>query len=243
MKQNRIRIITLAWCFTFIISGIWAQQNLTLLTTLSNYDILNKQNYADVLFFSHKNVSQDVVGNPHPLFDWRNALLVSKNNKIYSVSARYSPFGDNFQVTYEQQQRTIDASAVKAIAVGERLFISSKYENKKATLSNAFFELLSDGEVKLMQRYVPSTTEINQQQIVINEITTKMYYQRVGYKNAIEIKSLKKELPKIFGEYYELALKIIDDHSFDLSNSNHIKLLFEVLNAAVDTQNLVKSDY
>lgn len=227
-------------CVIFIAGILQAQQNLSLLAVFNNYEFSN-QNDTDILFLGHKSVPKSVLGNPY-IFDWQNALLISKNNKVYSLTARYTPFGDEFQIMYNQQQKSIYPSSVRAIIVENRLFVSSKYEANDASFIDGFFELLCDGEIQLMQRYIPLVKKIDDK-LYVSGVNTKLYYQKLGHNGAVEIKSLKKELPKIFGEYNGLALKIINDNSLDLSNFSHIKHLFEIFNHTVEAQKMAKSDY
>ncbi len=227
-------------CIIFTVGILQAQQNLSLLAVFNNYEFSN-QNDIGILFLGHKSVPKSILGNSY-LFDWQNALLISKNNKVYSLTARYAPFGDEFQIMHNQQQKSIYPSSVRAIIVENRLFVSSKYEADDASLIDGFFELLCDGDIQLMQRYIPVVKKIDEK-LYVRGVNTKLYYQKIGYDSAVEIKSLKKQLPKIFEEHHSLALKIINDNSLDLSNESHVKQLFKIFNDIVETRKMAKSDY
>ncbi len=241
MKYTETKFIILLLCCSFSAQNIIAQQNLSLLAAFNNYTIPSKQNDAAILFLARKVVPKTVIGNPY-LFDWQNGLLVSKDNKIFSIGAKYSFYTDEFRIRYDDEERTIYPTAIKAIAIKNHLYLSCKYRDDDALLSNAFFELLEDGEKQLLIRYIPVVKE-KHNGIEIQGMKPQLYFKKQSWEIAVEIKSIKKDLSKIFEEYYDVALNIIHTNELDPNNLNDLQQLFKLFNETIYAQRTKRYDY
>lgn len=80
---------------------------------------------------------------------WSEGLLLTLADQIIQVPARYRVYDDEIQILFEGKAMGVFPDSIKAIKIGNQVFLPLHYLNGKKK-QKSYFELLSEGHVDLL---------------------------------------------------------------------------------------------
>ncbi|NJK84361.1 MAG: hypothetical protein HC912_11830 [Saprospiraceae bacterium] len=114
------------------------------------------------------------IGNPYLESNWQNGLLISQKGNTYEIKGRYRIFDDEIQIVQDGVVKALYPHSLQGVLLGSRIFISSKWEAPSG-IDYSFFELLVDGEVKLLKKYQLDVRETKDNFLKIKD-KTEVYF-------------------------------------------------------------------
>jgi len=204
-KMNWEILICLSITLLFS-SQIFSQQN-------PNYLALKraKTDYSDVnqlLFYCRKNNDVDLRSKDIP---WKKGVLLTTTNDTLVVPLSIDIPKDEIVIQIGKTPHIIFQKKVKAIAVGNKVYIATEYPEKDQ-LFYSYFELISEGNVSLLLK------------------NNHDFYYKEEDKPAQKIKNSRKNICNILQNTYPSAKQIIKDKRLRLKDDEDLKELFYYLN-------------
>ncbi|HQU57986.1 MAG: hypothetical protein KDD02_08835 [Phaeodactylibacter sp.] len=115
---------------------------------------LNNANYfAEDSYISRGSAAKKVEGNLFLNEQWQEARVLTPGNEVIVTKGRYRIFDDEMQVlNAENEVLALYPAKVRAIAIGEQVFIPLQFRSPEGKNTVGFFQLLVEGEMDLLLR-------------------------------------------------------------------------------------------
>lgn len=104
---------------------------------------------ADLLFLCHPTVNQNPEENLSKS-EWKDAILVSTNQKYFKVKAQYSLSNEEIQLLISDKSYSVYKHEMDKIIFDDRIFKTVTYRTKKGKESQAIMEQLCQGYFTLL---------------------------------------------------------------------------------------------
>ncbi|MEM9990603.1 MAG: hypothetical protein AAF738_02500 [Bacteroidota bacterium] len=234
----RLSFVVLVCSVCFLLSTADAQQSNNILNTFPKFAKLTASSNTTQLFFITRNsVDKKVVGSPY-LSDWRDAFLVSNEDEVFSVRARYRVFDDEFQVMLNGKIKAVYPQMVKGIIFKDQAFVPAKFEVNDR-LAYSFFELKSEGDLWLLKRHGMSVKSTKDGFLKMNSTTSRLYYlyndkEKSRTRRAEPLENKQKEVLKALGEYKQELQSYASKEGIGYSKEQDIKKLFDYYNSILE---------
>lgn len=230
----RLSFTVLLFSAFFMVGAAQAQDSSHILNAFPKFAKLAPSPNTNQLFFITRNsIDKKVVGSPY-LFDWKEAFLVSNEDEIFSVRARYRVFDDEFQIMLNGKVKAVYPQMVKGIIFKDRAFIPSKFEVNDR-IAYSFFELLSEGNICLLKRYGMSVKNTKDDFLKVNSNKSDFYYKYNNEENALDKAELlplkQKDILQALGEYKEEVLSYVNKSRVQYNTEIGIKKIFDYYNS------------
>lgn len=138
-----------ALCF-FYLSGLTQLDSLNHIVRRG----LNNPNYfAEDTYISRGAAPKEVEGSLFLDERWQDAHILTPENEVVNVKARYRAYDDEMQVLGPNKQvMGLYPAKVRAIAVGKQVFIPLEFRSPEGEDKVGYFQLLVEGEMALLLR-------------------------------------------------------------------------------------------
>jgi hypothetical protein len=155
---------------------------------------------------------------------------------------RYNLFAQEFEMVYNSDTFSIRAPLdVKSISLSNKRFIYGFYVDQEfgsQYLGSSYFEVLSDGECKLLARHEvkikdnsgPVTHSWASSQGDTFVKVRQLYYQKKEGMEVVQLKKKKKYLKEIFSDRYYEVENFMRTEKINLKNENELIKLFDYYN-------------
>ncbi len=231
----RLSFTVLCFCVFAMLGVTKAQNSSNILNAFPKFaQLATSTNTTELFFITRNSVDKKTVGNPY-LFDWREAFLVSNEDEVFNVRARYRVFDDEFQIMMNGKVKAIYPQMVKGIIFKDQAFVPAKFEvNDRVAYS--FFELLSEGDVLLLKRYGMEVKGTKDGFLKMSNKVSNLYYKYTDEENAISDKaeelSLKsKNVLQALGEYKEEIQQFANTSGLEYSKQADVRKIFDYYNS------------
>ena len=231
----RLSFVVPLFLVLFAMSSVTAQNNTNILKAFPKFAKLSTSTNTTQLFFITRNsVDKKVVGNPY-LSDWREAFLVSNEDEVFNVRARYRVFDDEFQIMLNGKVKAVYPQMVKGIIFKDQAFVPAKFEvNDRVAYS--FFELKSEGAISLLKRHGMLVKSTKDGFLKINDQTDDLYYivdEDDSSKSSVaeRLSTKQKDVLKALGQYKQEVQTYASNNAVSYSKEEDIKKLFDYYNS------------
>jgi hypothetical protein len=155
---------------------------------------------------------------------------------------RYNLYAQEFEMVYNSDTFSIRAPLdIKSISLSNKKFIYGFYVDKEfgnEYLGSSYFEVISDGECKLLARHEvkikdnsgPVTHSWASSQGDSFVKIRQLYFQKKEGMEVIQLKKNKKYLKEIFADRYYEVENYMRTEKINLKNENELKKLFDYYN-------------
>lgn len=151
--------------------------------------------------------------------EWQETSILDNTNKKHQIKGRYCIKRDEFQILVDDQKKVIFPQKIKAIKIGEMVFVPADYATKES-LAYGYFRIVSDGEIKLLDRFEN-----------VNGSVVKQLYTRKEGEAAYLLKQNKKSVFKVIGT--SAVKQFYSRKGLCASKKEDLKILFDFYNASV----------
>ncbi len=191
-------------CFTASISA----QDSTAISELFAQNEFSSNSDNDLLFICRASLDEHAKQDK-----WEAGILIDYNDKAHHVESHYNSTTDEMQILLRNQSRTLYPQKVKAIKVGEMIFVPCEYKGSE-TLTYGYFQVLSSNRIDLLVRF---------------ENMNKAFYTR---KENAPAKSLKLSKSSIIKELDDKkTTKYLKEQQLDIKNEQDLVKLFNYHNS------------
>ena len=179
----------------------------------------------------------DIDGSPYLNKEFISGNIFTKNKIQYvGVPLRYNIYNDEmeFKTDTENYLAISDPKSMKEIRIGGAVFVYDIKRNKKGE-QEGYYELLQDGNVRLLSRYnivfkpITSTTGYKQSQPPRLNRNANTYYIKTGSSEPLLLAS-KKDLDVIFGSKNDKLLAFIKSRKLNVKKEEDLIKLVEFIN-------------
>lgn len=224
-----VKYMTLA-ILLFISLNSNAQQQIKILNAFQHYKIQASNDYSKLLFLVHDNIISPLAEKTY-FNDWENAFLVVNEQEIYSIKARYHIFDDTFYMLLNGQKKAIYPHLIQGIVFRNRVFVSRK-EMLDSGLKDGYYEVLSDGEKKLLKKYIYNYKVDRKGNIKLGNQKELIYTQH-SQGLVREVDLAPNVFFDIFGENQVSIRTYAKENNLNLSKVNDLKNLFDYYNSVL----------
>lgn len=195
--------------FTLLFIGLGftaiGQNNISLLNVFYHrLNFASANSSAESYFLYRQSLSKRFIGNPYLESKWQNGLLISKEGKTYEIRGRYRIFDDEVQILQGRNIKALYPHSLQGILLGSSVFISAKWETPSG-IDYSFFELIVDGEVKLLKKYKLEVKETKDNFLRIKNRTEEYFYLKDKDDVALPINLTKDGLMRMMNNHYNEA--------------------------------------
>lgn len=113
-------------------------------------------NSNDILF-----VLREPVSVPED-FEFEKAVLVDYKNQAYDTEGCYDAARDEIHVKVNDKVKTVFPQKVKAVKIGEMIFVPLETVNE-GTENIGYFQIISSGKISLLKRYVGQDSKMRKE--------------------------------------------------------------------------------
>lgn len=162
----------------------------------------------DLLFVCRASLDEQVKQDK-----WKSGILIDYNNKAHRVESHYNAATDEMQILLNNQSRTLYPQKIKAIKVGEMIFVPYEYEGSEA-LTYGYFQVLSSNRIDLLVRF---------------ENMNKIFYTRKEEEAAKSLKLSKGSIIKELDD--KKTTKYLKKQQLNVKNEQDLIKLFNYHNS------------
>ena len=159
----------LSICLLWVSFSLFSQNNILSEAVFSSEENIQEAT-IDVLFLCRESIDR-ATNNEKLVFledDWKDAILLDFQNKAYRLKSRYQVMNDEMQIQYDESTKALFPQKIKAIKVGQMVFVPIAFE-QEGYETYGYFEVLSDGKKMLLKRYEHINGKIMEQLYVKTE--------------------------------------------------------------------------
>jgi hypothetical protein len=170
--------------------------------------------------------------------EFKPGILILKNGVIFrDLFFRYNAFDDKMQMIQGVDTLSlVKPEEVKFLKIGDRTFIYDDF-TKTDSVHPSFFQLLSDGNYKLLVRHFvvfrfsnPFYLDMHIGDECDRFIKMNAYYVQEGSSPAIRIRKSIKSLQSAFPQKKERIRQICNERDLNIRKETDLIRLFETLN-------------
>jgi len=221
-KQVLILLISL-----FLGLQVKAQVENSVLNAFQHYSVRASDDYSKLLFLVRSPVEKEVTGNAF-FNNWEEAILVVKEQELYSVKARYQIYNDEFQIELNGKTKIVYPNLVKGVIFKDRIFVTGKFQQPDG-LQYGFYEQLSGGNVELLKRYIIEHKVGKDGIVRLKTAESSLCYRKKG--GLVEaIPSGHNHFFSIFNEYQDQIKIYYQESKLSLSKTSDLKQIFDFYN-------------
>ncbi len=104
-------------------------------------------------FFIPNTFKEEKVGGHYYLNpNWQKGKLKTNKNDFFKINGRYRIYDDEMQIFLNNRIQALDRTQLSAISIGDQIFVPLPFITGKGKVENSYFELLVDGEIKMVLR-------------------------------------------------------------------------------------------
>lgn len=133
-------------CFTYMASNF--AQEIDTISHLLDQGLNNASWVAMDSYLTKTRKPKAIEGSLYLNERWQESLLLTPQNKVIKVPARYRVYDDEVQILFEGEVMKLFPDSIKAIKIKDQVFLSLPYSDGKEK-KRSYFELLSEGTVDL----------------------------------------------------------------------------------------------
>ncbi|MEM6964946.1 MAG: hypothetical protein AAF573_09285 [Bacteroidota bacterium] len=174
-------------------------------------------------FLARESFPLDVSGRLYLDNDFRDGVFVDFSDQKIQARIRYRIADDEMQILHLGTEKALYPSKVKQIqfnsSLGKVTFVPAEYEPKKYKVYG-YFELLSDGKVRLLKSHRKSGK---------HKIKCAYYLQKEG-EIAQPFKARRSSIKKAFKNLTEEADDFISSNHINIKQEKDLIQLFDYLN-------------
>jgi len=165
----------------------------------------------DLLFVCRASTNETDLSNV-----WKPSVLIDYKNKAHHVEGHYNIAKDEIHILLQNQARTVFPQKIKAVKVGEMIFVPCEFEGQ-ASLAYGYFQVLSSNKIDLLKRFE------NEKGMLV-----KAFYTRKKDEIAQFIKLNKNSLLKYLDD--KQTTKYVNDKKLSIKKEEVLILLFNYYN-------------
>jgi len=139
-------LITFAIGFLCLIGPSYGQ-NSSHINNLFVQNEFSENSENDLLF-----VCRTSINDPSEKKEWTTSVLIDYKDQAHQVKGHYDVSTDEIQILLQNQPRTIFPQKIKAIKVGQMIFVPCEFEGQDA-LTYGYFQVLSSNKIDLLKRF------------------------------------------------------------------------------------------
>lgn len=224
MERNLLILLTLiTFSLTTQAQMPTASIDKTTLQTETKKEI-KTQNSNKLYFLSRESFPLDEAGILYLDRDFRNGSILDFENEEIEVDIRYRIADDEMQILHLGSEKALYPSKVKQVSVssskGEITFVPAEYEAKR-NKTIGYFELLSDGKIRLLKTHRKSGK---------NKVKCSYYIQKEG-EIAKPFKPRKYAILKAYKNLNSEAKSFINSNHLNINKEKDLVKLFDYLNS------------
>jgi len=152
------------------------------------------------------------------------STLIDFEGEKFEVELRYRFFDDEMQIMHQEKIKALFPQKVKKLIFKknevEQVFIPLEYSDKK-TINLGYFELLTDGKMKLLKQYKKGGKK---------DIKTEFFFQTEDTP-AECFKVKKSSILKVLKRHKSEVSKFIVENKMDIKKENDLKKVFDFYNS------------
>jgi hypothetical protein len=167
--------------------------------------------YPGKQYFMAAPVPDNILGQIYLDENWQEGAIISQEDQSGSAQVRYKVLLDEMQVLVDGKVMALTPAKIKAMRIGQKIFITSPFVAANGTMTIGFFELLAEGELELLKRYWCDTRPTEYHPAVatakdVEYVIKEEYYYRWQKDYAKPLKRTKKNVLELFeGRWKEAA--------------------------------------
>ena len=195
----------------FLVIPLSAQNN-SKITELFAQNEISTNSENDLLFICRASLDET-----NEKKDWQSSVLIDYNDKAHQVKGHYNSDTDEMQILLQNQSRTIFPQKIKAIKIGEMIFVPYEFEGTDA-LNYGYFQVLSSNKIDLLMKF--ETQE---------EYISKTYFTRKDEEIAKPLKLNKSAILKELDN--KQTAKFLKEEQLNIKNEEELIKLFNYHNS------------
>ncbi len=225
MKFKYLFLFAALLCTNFAAFG---QNNVSLLNIFYHrVNLISTTNSNEVFFLFRKSSDSRFIGSPYLHQEWQNGLVISNDGYAFEVKGRYRIFNDEFHILHNDSVKALFPHLIQGVILGQSTFITAELMTPSG-VDHAFFEVLVDGDIKLLKRYQVKVKEVKDDFLRVKSRDCQYYYLRDG--EMAQPVNLKKDnilnmMPFHYVKVLEKAKKVNSDNELEMIS------LFEYCNS------------
>jgi len=156
--------------------------------------------------------------------DFIKSTIIDFENEQFDVELRYRFLDDEMQMMHQGKIKAIFPQKVNKLIFTtnetKQIFIPTEYSDKK-TINLGYFELLAEGDMKLLKQFQKSGKE---------KIKTVLFFQNES-EPAKRFKVKKSSILKLMSKHKSSVSKFIVKNKLNVKNEDDLKKVFEYYNS------------
>ena len=204
---------------------------------------LNAQMSNEKITSPHKNQKEEIQKNSSKLYflvaesfplekngrkflnnSFIKSTIIDFEDEQFEVELRYRFADDEMQIIHQEEIKAIVPQKVKKLIFKnegkEQIFVPIEYSNKK-NVNLGYFELLTDGKMKLLKQFQKSGKE---------KIKTVLFSQ-IETEPAKCFKVKKSSILKLMSKHKSSVARFIIENEINVKNENDLKKVFDYYNS------------
>lgn len=191
-----------------MIAPSYGQSNVSIFELFAQNEFsTNSEN--DLLFVCRVSVDDNSKGK-----EWKKGVLIDYDNKAHEIEGNYDESSDEIQILLHNKSKIIFPQKIKAIKVGETIYIPCEYAEDNS-LTYGYFQVLSSRKVDLLKK------------VEIDKGKTEFYVRR-NSEIAKPLKLSKNNILKFLND--ERVNKFMRDKNLSLKKEANLIALFDYYN-------------
>ncbi len=202
----KCRFLLFTLTFVFLSLAAVGQNDISLLNVFYHrLNFANANGSAEAYFLYRQSLNKKFIGNPYLESNWQNGLLISREGKTYEIRGRYRVFDDEVQILQDGKIKALYPHSLQGILLGSSVFISAKWKTPSG-IDYSFFEVIEDGELKLLKKYKLDVKETKDNFLKIAGKTEEYFYLKDEDDIALPTNLRKAGLMRMMSNHYNEAL-------------------------------------
>ncbi|MFK7773044.1 MAG: hypothetical protein AB8F94_12935 [Saprospiraceae bacterium] len=156
--------------------------------------------------------------------DFIKSTIIDFEKEEFEVELRYRFADDEMQIMHQEKIKAIVPQKIKKLIFKvdgkEQVFVPMEYSNKK-NINLGYFELLVDGEMKLLKQFQRKGKE---------KIRTVLFFQNKN-EPAKTFKVKNSSILKFMSKHKNSVSRFIVKNKIDVKKENDLKKVFEYYNS------------
>lgn len=226
------------WILFIGVVSVWgnygiAQQEVA---PMLNKGANNAEFLADGYYFSQSKSGSGLEGDIYLNSQWLPGKVLTKDTVLVEAPLRYRVYDDEMQVLVNGQTKALFPEQIRAVSIGERIFVPLEYKASKKKKAFAYFELLVEGDLSLLLRreleikpadYNPALNiGSRHDQVITNEV---FYYKKEG-KLPLSFKQTTKSVLKVLGARKKAVAQFAKENNLTVKSKEDLIKLFQFYN-------------
>ncbi|MCB0704492.1 MAG: hypothetical protein KDC34_04245 [Saprospiraceae bacterium] len=173
---------------------------------------------ARILFLCRSGQRLDLKGEARQyLFeDWKSGLVLDHSGEMFEVEVKYRLYDGEMILKRGEDLCIIQRPTVQALRFDEKIFVSIPYENERSEEDHGYFELLTDGPIRLLRKYQLRGSRLKE-----------CLYLQVDNGLARRYKGGKKSLLKYMGDKQQSMEDYLSSHRINWNNPEDLVMIID----------------